>query len=128
MAQADAASHGDRAVFELRQGDVHRLLIVRVLAPNGTRAEDAARLANGLGFTVGNAVTHAGAPCNWVGFQGAGHARKRSLVCDLKVKNTPARFVLDLIYGDTDTCDHSAELHSVVASLTWGAGVTPGAS
>ncbi len=127
LTQADAAIHGDRAVFDLRQGDVHRQLIVRVLAPNGTRAEDAARLAGGLGYGVGNAVTHDGAPCNWVGFQGAGHARKRSLVCDLKLRNTPARFVLDMSYLDTDTCDHRAELHSIVDTLKWGVGVTPGA-
>ena len=35
VTQADAAIHGDRVVFDLRQGDVHRELIVRVLAPNG---------------------------------------------------------------------------------------------
>ena len=57
LTQADAAIHGDRVVFDLRQGDVHRQLIVRVLAPNGTRAEDAARLAGGLEYSVGNAVT-----------------------------------------------------------------------
>jgi hypothetical protein len=34
---------------------------------------------------------------------------------------------LDLIYLDTDTCDHSVELHGVVDTLKWGAGVSPGA-
>ena len=122
-----AAQQDVRAAFELRQGDVHRLLKIRVIHPNGTRGEDAARLAMGpLG--AHNHLVHGGAPCLWIASQGVGHARVQSMICDLKVKDAPERFVIDLIYLDADTCDHGAELKSVVDTLKWGAKVTPAAS
>ena len=127
MSEAEATAHGSRAAFDLRQGDIHRMLNARVVQPIGTREQDVGRLNGGLAFGLGKTVTLQGAPCIWAQSQGKGHAREQSLVCDVKVQGTPARFVIDLVYLDTDTCNHGLELQSIVRSLKWGAGVTPGA-
>ncbi|HWE46063.1 MAG TPA: hypothetical protein VG407_08540 [Caulobacteraceae bacterium] len=127
VSQADAATHGDRAVFELRQGDVHRLLIARVVTPTGTREQDAARFAKDHKIAVLGAVSIAGAPCLLAASMGAGHARELTTLCDLQVKGTPARFVADLIYLDSDSCNHGAEMGAYAHDLKWGASVKPGA-